>query len=101
MEGDKTIQVKDWIANMRADCDLFYRALYHEQALAETFGNRKLADYQFKVGQDILINQQKHPRKQLSAVGSMTAKAVDPFKIKRQITHNTLEIDIRTAIRRR
>ena len=50
LEGDKTIQVKDWIANMRADWDLVYRALYHKHARAETFGNRKLADYQFKVG---------------------------------------------------
>ena len=32
LEGDNTIQVKDWIARMHADWSLVYRALYHEQA---------------------------------------------------------------------
>ena len=41
LEGDKTIPVQDWIKKLRADLDLVYRALYHEQALAETFGNLK------------------------------------------------------------
>ena len=60
LECAQTIQVRDWIKKMRAYCDIVYRALYHEQARAETFGNRKRADYQFKVGQDTLINQRKH-----------------------------------------
>ena len=29
LEGDKTIQVKDWIAKMRANWALVYGALYH------------------------------------------------------------------------
>ena len=61
---------------------LVYSALYNEQARAETFGNRKRADYQFKLGQDILINQRKHHRNQSGPVGPLTAKAVGPFKIK-------------------
>ena len=44
LEGDKTIQVKDRIAKLRADWLLVYLALYHEQALAETFVRFKLAD---------------------------------------------------------
>ena len=59
---------------------------------------RKLADYQFKVGHDILINQRKHHRKQLGPVVPLTAKSVCPFKIKKQITQNTFEIDIPPAI---
>ena len=86
LECDKTIQVRDWIAKMRADWSLVYRALYHKQARAETFDNRKRADYQFKVGQDTLINQRKHHGNQLGPVGPLTAKAVGPFKIKKQIT---------------
>ena len=69
LEGDKTIHVRDWIKKMRADWNLVYRALYHEQTRTETFGNRKLADYQFKVCQYILINQRKHHRNQLGPVG--------------------------------
>ena len=84
---------------MRADWDLVYSALYHEHARAETFGNRKRADYQFKVGQDILINQRKHHRNLLDPVGPLTAKTVGPFKIKEQITQNTFEIDIPPVIR--
>ena len=37
--------------------------LYHVQARAESLGNRKRADYQFNVGQEILINQLKHAQK--------------------------------------
>ena len=83
---------------MRADWHLVYLVLYHEQAQRETFGNRKLADYQFKVGQDILIKQRKHHRNQLGPVGPLTANAVGPFKIKKQITKNTFKIDIPHAI---
>ena len=35
----------------------------------------------------------------MGPVGPLTAKAVGPFKIKKQITKNTFEIDIPTAIR--
>ena len=62
LEGDKTIQVRDWIDKIRAEWDLVYRARYPEQERAKTFGNRKQADYKFKVGQDILINQRNHQR---------------------------------------
>ena len=48
LEGDKTIQVRDWINKIRANWDMVYRALYHEQARAETFGNRKRAEYHSK-----------------------------------------------------
>ena len=64
LKGDKTNKAKYWFEKMRADWSLVYRALYHEQARAETFGNRTKANYQFKVGQVILINQRKHCRNQ-------------------------------------
>ena len=60
LECDKTIQLMDWIAKMRADLSLVYRALYNEQARQDKCGNRKLEDYQFKVWNGILINQRKH-----------------------------------------
>ena len=77
--------------------DLF-RTLYHERARAEEMGNRKKANYKFKVGQDILINQRKHHLNQLGRVVAPTPKAVGPFKIKRQITQNTFEIDFPAAM---
>ena len=43
-EGDKTIQVKDRIAKLRADWSHVYLALYHEQALSWTFVNLELTD---------------------------------------------------------
>ena len=42
-EGDKTIQVNDWIAKMQADWSLLYRALYHEQARAEHLATANVA----------------------------------------------------------
>ena len=49
LEGDNAIQVNEWIAKMRADWSLVYRALYHEQARPEKSCNRKGAYYLFKV----------------------------------------------------
>ena len=98
LKGDKTIQVNDCIAKMRADWSLVYTALHHKHARPEKFCNRKRADYLFKVWQAILITQRKHHRNQLSTVVPMTAKAVGPFKIKKQITQKTFEIGIPTDI---
>ena len=40
---------------LRSDCAFVFRALSHEWARAEDMGNRKKANYQFNVVQDILI----------------------------------------------
>ena len=83
---------------MRADWSLVYHALYHKHARPWKLCNLKLAYYLFKVWQAILIIQRKHHRNQLSPVVHMTAKAVGPFKIKKQITQNTFEIGLHTDI---
>ena len=93
LRGEQTISIKEWVKNLRSDWAFVFRALYHELARAEEMGNRKKANYQFKVGQDIMINQRKHHRNQLGRVGALAPKAVVPFKIKRQITQNTFEIE--------
>ena len=48
-----------------------------------------------------MINQRKHHGNQLGPVGPLTAKAVSPFKIKKQITQNTFEINIHLAIEKK
>ena len=49
----------------------------------------------------MLINQRKHHRNQLGPVGALAPKAVGPYKIKKQITQNTFEIDIPPAVRKK
>ena len=59
------------------------------------------ANYQFKVGRDILINQRKHHRNQLGRVVALAPTAVGPYTIKRQITQNTFEVDSPAAVRKK
>ena len=101
LPGQENLTIKDWIKQLRSDWSFVFRALYHERARAEEFGNRKRANYQFFVGQDILINQRNHHRNQLGPVGPLAPKAVGPYKIKKQITQNTFEIDIPPAVRKK
>ena len=60
-------------------------------------GNRKKANSQFKVGQDILINQRRHHWNQLGRVGELGPKAVLHYNIKKQVTQNVFEMDIPAA----
>ena len=53
------------------------------------------------MGQDILINQRTHHRNQLGPFGPLAPKEVGPYKIKKQITQNTFEIDIPPAVRKK
>ena len=101
LRGEHTISIKELVKKLRSDRAFVFRALYHERARAEEMGNRKKANYQFKVGQDILINQRRHHRNQLGRVGALTPKAMGPFKMKMQITQNTFEIDIPAAVRKK
>ena len=47
-----------------------------------------------------MINQRNHHRNKLGPVGQLSTKAVGPYKIKKQITQNTFEIDIPPALRK-
>ena len=87
-----------WVTNLRSDLSLVFRALYHEWSRTEEIGNHKKANYQFKVGRDILLNPRKQHRNQLGRIGALAPKAGGPFKIKMQITRNTFEIDIPAAV---
>ena len=62
LQGENTHTIKEWLKQLKSDWSFVFRALYHEQARAEEFGNCKRAHYEFKVGQAILINQRKHHR---------------------------------------
>jgi hypothetical protein len=61
-------------------------------------GNRRRANYQFHVGQDVLVNQRRHHREQLGPIGPLLPQAAGPFRIRRQITANTFELDIPAAL---
>ena len=101
MRGEQTMSIKEWLKKLIYDWSFVFRALYHERARDEAMGDRKKANYQFKVGQDIMINPRKHHRNQLGSVGALAPKAVGPFKIKRHVTQNTFEIDIPAAVRKK
>ena len=77
LRGEQTISIKEWMKKLRADWSFVFRALYHERERSEEMGNRKKANYQFKVGQDILINQRKHHRNQLGTLGRLHRKRWD------------------------
>ena len=53
---EQTIFIKEWVKKPRSDWAFVFRALYHELARAKEMSNRKKANYQIKVVQDILIN---------------------------------------------
>ena len=56
--------------------------------------NRRRADYEFHVGQQVLVSQHQHQRLLRSRRHPLNPKAVGPFTIQRQITRNTFVRDI-------
>ena len=70
--------------------------------MAAAYADRRLADYQFKEGQDVLINRRRHNRWQFgSDRGPLAPRAVGPFSVKRVLTPCTLELEIPLAVRGR
>ena len=57
-----------------------------EQDMVAAYADRRLADYQFREGQDVLINRRRHYRGQfVSDQGLLAPIAVGHFRIKREI----------------
>ena len=77
-------------------------ALQKQQVKAAAMANRKRADYQFHVGDQVLVNRSKRFKRRLSGNrGPLAPKAIGPFPIKRQITRNTFVLDLPHAVRGR
>ena len=75
-------------------------AFNKEQDRAAYYADRRRADYQFKEGQDVLINRRRHCRGQFgSDRGPLAPRAVGPFRVKRVLTPCTLELEIPLALR--
>jgi len=68
--------------------------------MAAACADRILSDYQFKEGQDVLINRRIHYRGQFgSDRGPLAPRAVGPLSVKRVLTPCTLELEIPLAVR--
>ena len=67
--------------------------------MAAAYTDRRRADYQFKDGQDVLVNRRRHYRWQFgSDRGPLAPRAVGPFSVKRVLTPCTLELEIPLAV---
>ena len=77
-------------------------AFKEEHDRAAAYADRRRADYQFKEGQDVLINRRRHYQWQFgSDRGPSAPRAVGPFRVKRVLTPCTLELEIPLAVRGR
>ena len=75
------------------------KAFKKEQDMTAAYADRRLADYQFKEGQGVLINRRRHYRGQFgSDRGPLAPRAVGPFSVKRVLTPCTLELEIPLAV---
>ena len=78
------------------------KAFTKEHDRAAAYADRRRADYQFKEGQDVLINRRRHYRGQFgSDLGPLAPRAVGSFRVKRVLTPCTLELEIHLAVRGR
>ena len=68
-----------------------FEALRHRAAIQ---ANKRRADYQFELGQQVLVSQQRHFRSQLGPSGPLAPRAAGPFTIVKRITRNTFALDI-------
>ena len=76
---------------MKDDWKMVRAAFKKEQDMAAAYADRRRADYQFKEGQDVLINRRRHYRGQFgSDRGPLAPRAVAPFRVKRVLTPCTL-----------
>ena len=88
------------VHRMKDDWRMVLEAFKKEQDIAAAYADRRLADYQFKEGQDVLINRRRHYRGQFgSDRGPLAPRAGGPFRVKRVLTPCTLELEIPLAVR--
>ena len=80
---------------MKDDWRMVREAFKKEQDRAAAYADRRRADYQFKEGQDVLINRRRHYRGQFGSDRvPLAPRAVGPFRVKRVLTPCTLEIPL-------
>ena len=68
-----------------------FEALQHRAVIQ---ANKRRSDYQFEVGQQVLVSQRRHFRTQLGPSGPLAPRAAGPFTITRKLTTNTFALDI-------
>ena len=54
--------MRGMVHRMKDDWKMVREAFKKEQDMAEAYAARRRADYQFKEGQDVLINRRRHYR---------------------------------------
>ena len=60
--------------------------------------NKRRSDYQFELGQQVLVSQQRHFCSQLGPSGPLAPRAAGPFTIIKRLTRNTFVLDIPPSI---
>ena len=69
--------VRGMVHRMKDDWRMVREAFKNEKDMAAAYADRRLADYQFKKGQDVLINRRRHYRGQFgSDRGPLAPRAV-------------------------
>ena len=69
---------------------LFQQA--RQQAVVQT--NRRRRDYEFYVGQEVLISQQRHRRLLRRKYTALSPRAIGPYRIKHKVNRNAYVLDI-------
>ena len=93
--NDRTIAVRKHIKNMKEDWHVVRDAIDRMRRLATERANSKRQDYDFKVGQEVLINQRKYYKGRFGTDRNVLApKAAGPFTIVKKISNNTVELKI-------
>jgi hypothetical protein len=99
---DRKEVVRETVRRMKTEWKVVRAAFHREQQKALAYANRKRANYDFRVGQDVLITRRRHYKGQFGAgKGPLAPRAVGPFTIIRAITPNTFVLDIPKEVRGR
>ena len=87
------------VHRMKDDWKMVRAAFKKEQDRVAAYADRRRADYQFKEGQDVLINRRRQYLGFGSDRGPLAPRAVGHFRVKRVLTPCTLELEIPLAVR--
>ena len=98
--GARKEAVRGMVHRIKDEWRMVREAFKKEHARAAAYADRRRADYQFKKGQDVLINKMRHYRGQFgSDRGPLAPRAL--FRVKRMLTTCTLGLEILLAVRGR
>ena len=85
VSNERTVAVRKHIKNMKEDWHTVRDAIDRQRRLATERANAKRLDYEFKVGQEVLINQRKYYKGRFGTDKNVLApKAAGPFTIVRK-----------------